>query len=219
MFKSKFVVLPLVLLLLFSFTLTASAAEITVFVRQPVEGQRVIVSSDFNKGIEVGTCWVVIDNKRNEPFIAHFIPSNPLVNFTEGKILLNLNDIPNKIYSGEEAKKQVEDKPYHAVFRENITTEQANKAISFIQNYTKPYNLTNRNCVDFAEEVLKECNIGTETIFKKNELSAPPYLHEFLRIQGIDPKQTYKSHSPGNLVEDWKELKDPRVKIVNNSSY
>lgn len=156
--KYKYRILPLMLLFLFLFNTVAMAtpqAEISVFVRSPVAGERDIVSSDFNKGIEVGTCWVVIDKKKDEPFIAHFMPSKPLVNFTEGKVLLNLGDIPSKIYIGEEAKNQVETKPYHALFKESITTEEANRAISFMKNYTKPYNLTNRNCVDFAEEVLK----------------------------------------------------------------
>lgn len=217
--KFKYRILPLTLLFLFvlnTVAIAAPQAEISVFVRSPVAGQRDIVSSDFSKGIEVGTCWVIIDNKVDEPFIAHFMPSKPLVNFTEGKVLLNLGDIPSKIYIGEKAKQQVESKPYHAVFRENITSDEANKTISFIKNYAKPYNLTSSNCVDFAEEVLKECNINTDTIFKKNELSAPPYLHEFLKMQGINPSKTYTAHSPGNLVEDWKELKDPRIKIVNN---
>lgn len=220
--KFKYRILPLTLLFLFvlnTVAIAAPQAEISVFVRSPVVGERDIVNSDFSEGIEVGTCWVVVDNKIDDPVIAHFMPNKFLVNFTEGKVLLNLNDIPNKVFTGEEARKQVENKPYHAVFKESITAKEANRAISFIKNYTKPYNLTNRNCVDFAEEVLKECNIDTEMIFKKNELSAPPYLHEFLRIQGIDPKKIYESHSPGNLVEDWKKLKDPRIKIVSNSLY
>lgn len=199
-------------------TTSAFAAEVSVFVRQAVEGKRDIVSDDYSKGIEVGTAWVVVDNGKDAPFIAHFMPSKSLVKFTEGKILVNMGDIANRIYVGEEAKAQVESEPYHAQFKENISLAEANGVIDFIKSYSKPYNLIDRNCVDFVEEVVKECGIDTEELFKKNEMAAPLYFHELLRKQGIDVKRVYNSHAPGNLVEDWKELKDPRIRIIKNLS-
>ena len=117
---------------------------ITFVVQQPISGSRQAIDSNFEG--EVGHTFVRIDYGYGDVYYYGLYPNDPM---TPEQILKNEENVTREIRDDSNHDWNIAE-----VFV--IDRKDADKALSFIQNYNKDYNMVKNNCTTFGVDALKK---------------------------------------------------------------
>ena len=173
---------------------------VTIAAARPVENSRTAV--DLNTG-DVGHTFVRIDYGDGRVIYRGFYPSSPLTS----EQILTKADVAGTIVDDS-------DHDWNAAVTYEVTPEQADKIVTFINNYTKKYNMVTNNCTTFSVQVLSAGGVVAPT--SEHKWTLPDNTRQMV-IDNLPSDKWFrgavadyligglKGYSPADAVQDFKK--------------
>lgn len=167
---------------------------VTFCVAAPEEGSRNAIAD----GQDVGHTFFIIDYGNGTTYSRGFYPNGPL----SSKQIIFKKDVTGVVRDDT-------NHGYNESITYQITGEQADQLVKFVNDYNKKYNMVNNNCTTFAVKALQ--SIGIDVPTTEHTWTLPDNINN---IAGV-PKwvlsllgaYNLKGYSPADAAMDIKEYK------------
>ncbi|MEY8525267.1 RHS repeat-associated core domain-containing protein [Lachnospiraceae bacterium 38-10] len=175
--------------------INCDSPTVTFCVDSPEEDSRNAISY----GMDVGHTFIIIDYGNGTTYTKGFYPESGV---TTKDIILR-KDVIGKVYddTGHE---------YNESLTYQITEEQADELLEFVNNYNEKYNMISNNCTTFAVKALE--SIGIDVPTTKHTWTLPNDIDEIVGVEKwlifLLGGYKIKGYSPGDAAMDIKEFKN-----------
>lgn len=156
---------------------------VTIVAARPVENSRQAV--DFDTG-DVGHTFIRIDYGDGRVIYKGFYPSSPL----STEQILKKEDVAGRLVddSGHD---------WNAAVVYEITSDQADKIVNFIEGYGENYNMVSNNCTTFAVGALAAAGIKSPT--SEHKWTLPDNTRQMI-IDNLPSDKWFKGATADSLI-------------------